>query len=177
MAATALAFTASASSIPAPRSTPAVAEFRSVTKRYGATTALDSLSLTLYPGEIVALLGPNGAGKSTAVRILLGLTSPTSGSARVFGHDPRHPSTRTRIGAMLQVGNAPRCSPSANTSTSSAATTGTHARRRSRSHRAGDENIVASLISNHLFVDPIGTGIAKIILQRCPRGQRSEFGL
>ena len=109
MAATALNFetTTTAPSVPAPTSNPAVAEFRSVTKRYGATTALDNLSLTLYPGEIVALLGPNGAGKSTAVRILLGLTSPSTGSARVFGHDPRHPSTRTRIGAMLQVGNAP----------------------------------------------------------------------
>lgn len=107
MAATALACADTASSVPAPRSTAAVAELRSVTKRYGVTTALDTLSLTLFPGEIVALLGPNGAGKSTAVRILLGLTSPTSGSARVFGSDPRQPSTRTRIGAMLQVGNAP----------------------------------------------------------------------
>ncbi len=107
MAATALAFTDTTSIISAPASNAVVAEFRSVTKRYGATTALDALSLTLHPGEIVALLGPNGAGKSTAVRVLLGLTSPTSGSARVFGHDPRHPSTRTRIGAMLQVGNAP----------------------------------------------------------------------
>lgn len=86
---------------------PFVAELRDVTKRYSATTALDNLSLTLHAGEIVALLGPNGAGKSTAVRLLLGLTSPTSGTARVFGLDPRDPATRTRIGAMLQVGNAP----------------------------------------------------------------------
>ena len=84
-----------------------VAELRALTKRYSNTTALDSLDLNLYPGEIVALLGPNGAGKSTAVRLLLGLTAPTSGTARVFGRDPRDPSTRTRIGAMLQVGNAP----------------------------------------------------------------------
>lgn len=93
--------------IPVVSATTAVAELRGVTKRYKSTTALDGLNLTLYPGEIVALLGPNGAGKSTAVRILLGLTAPTSGSARVFGSDPRDPSTRTRIGAMLQVGNAP----------------------------------------------------------------------
>ncbi len=87
--------------------TPAVAELRNLTKRYAANTALDHLSLTLHPGEIVALLGPNGAGKSTAVRLLLGLTTPNSGTARVFGQDPRDPATRTRIGAMLQVGNAP----------------------------------------------------------------------
>ncbi len=96
---------------PAAFSTTPVAELRGVTKRYGAATgstaALDNLGLTLHPGEIVALLGPNGAGKSTAVRLLLGLTSPTSGTARVFGSDPRSASTRARIGAMLQVGNAP----------------------------------------------------------------------
>lgn len=86
---------------------PKVAELCGVTKRYAATTALDGLNLTLNKGEIVALLGPNGAGKSTAVRLLLGLTSPTVGSARIFGLDPRDPAARTRTGAMLQVGNAP----------------------------------------------------------------------
>ncbi len=85
----------------------AVAELVNVTKRYATTTALDGLNLTLRAGEIVALLGPNGAGKSTAVRLMLGLSSPTSGQARVFGRDPREPVTRTRIGAMLQLGNAP----------------------------------------------------------------------
>ena len=83
------------------------AELRAVTRRFSAHTALDSLSLALHPGEIVALLGPNGAGKSTAVRCLLGLTTPTSGTARIFGQDPRHPGNRTRTGAMLQVGTAP----------------------------------------------------------------------
>ncbi|GAC1356406.1 MAG: ABC transporter ATP-binding protein [Acidobacteriaceae bacterium] len=103
MAATALDLSSHhASALPA-----AIAELRGVTKRYGPTAALDNLSLSLYPGEIVALLGPNGAGKTTAVRILLGLTSPSAGVARVFSGDPRQPSTRTRIGAMLQVGNAP----------------------------------------------------------------------
>ncbi len=83
------------------------AELRDVTKRFATQTALDHLSLTLHPGEIVALLGPNGAGKSTAVRCLLGLTAPTSGTARMFGQDPRDPEHRTRTGAMLQVGTAP----------------------------------------------------------------------
>ena len=84
-----------------------VADMRGVTKRYASTTALDGLSLTLNQGEIVALLGPNGAGKSTAVKLLLGLTTPTAGSVRIFGRDPRDPGARTRTGAMLQVGNAP----------------------------------------------------------------------
>ena len=85
-----------------------VAVLANVTKRYGKITALDGLSLTLRPGEIVALLGPNGAGKSTAVRLMLGLSSPTSGTARIFGGDPRLSSTRTRIGAMLQVASVPK---------------------------------------------------------------------
>src|SRR5580698_4626047 len=85
-----------------------VAVLDNVTKRYGAITALDGLSLELHRGEIVALLGPNGAGKSTAVRLLLGLSAPTSGTALIFGSDPRVAETRVRIGAMLQVANVPK---------------------------------------------------------------------
>jgi ABC-2 type transport system ATP-binding protein len=80
-----------------------IATLDNITKRYGSTTALDNLSLALRPGEVVALLGPNGAGKSTAVRLMLGLASPTSGNVRIFGSDPRSNVTRTRVGAMLQV--------------------------------------------------------------------------
>ncbi len=69
----------------------------------GTTTALDGFNLTLHAGEIVALLGPNGAGKSTAVRLMLGLAVPTSGTVRVFGGNPRDTGARTRVGAMLQV--------------------------------------------------------------------------
>jgi ABC-2 type transport system ATP-binding protein len=85
-----------------------VATLTDVTRKYGSVTALNGLSLTLLKGEIVALLGPNGAGKSTAVRLLLGLSSPNSGTVRVFGRDPREASARERIGAMLQVGSVPR---------------------------------------------------------------------
>ena len=90
-----------------PQHTQPVATLTGVTKRYGATTALDNLSLALHPGEVVALLGPNGAGKSTAVRMMLGLTAPTLGAARVFRSDPRNPAARARIGAMLQVARIP----------------------------------------------------------------------
>jgi ABC-2 type transport system ATP-binding protein len=85
----------------------AIAKLQAVTKRYGQTTALDGLSLNLYPGEVVALLGPNGAGKTTAVRLLLGLISPNAGHVRVMGRDPRDSDARTRIGAMLQVTRVP----------------------------------------------------------------------
>ena len=87
---------------------PAVATLSHITKRYAnGVLALDDLSLTLHRGEIVALLGPNGAGKSTAVKLLMGLSAPTSGAVRIFDADPRHAATRLRTGVMLQVGKAP----------------------------------------------------------------------
>lgn len=85
----------------------AIARLHSIVKRYGANTALNNFSFEIQPGEIVSLLGPNGAGKTTAIRLMLGLISPTSGSVRVFGRDPRDSSARTRIGAMLQVAKVP----------------------------------------------------------------------
>ena len=56
---------------------------------------------------MVALLGPNGAGKSTAVKLLMGLSSPTSGTVSIFGADPRNHAARMRTGVMLQGGRAP----------------------------------------------------------------------
>jgi ABC-2 type transport system ATP-binding protein len=89
-------------------STETVASLNTVTKRYGnGVVALDKLSLTLHRGEVVALLGPNGAGKSTAVKLLMGLSSPTAGDVRIFGADPRQSAARIRTGVMLQVGRAP----------------------------------------------------------------------
>jgi ABC-2 type transport system ATP-binding protein len=90
------------------QATETVASLTAVTKRYGnGVLALDNLSLSLQRGQIVALLGPNGAGKSTAVKLMMGLSSPTSGDVRIFGADPRNTSARLRTGVMLQVGRAP----------------------------------------------------------------------
>ncbi len=58
-----------------------------LTKRYGDTTALDGLRLSIEPGEVYGYLGPNGAGKTTTIRLLLGLHRPTSGRAELFGVD------------------------------------------------------------------------------------------
>jgi ABC-2 type transport system ATP-binding protein len=64
-----------------------VIQVAGLTKRFGATTAVDGLSFTVPRGEILGLLGPNGAGKTTTLQLLLGLTTPTEGQARVFGLD------------------------------------------------------------------------------------------
>jgi ABC-2 type transport system ATP-binding protein len=64
-----------------------VVEIVHLTKRYGNFTALDGLSLHLSSGQILGLIGPNGAGKTTAIKILVGLSRPTSGSARIGDAD------------------------------------------------------------------------------------------
>ena len=66
--------------------TPAI-EVTDVTKRYGSLQALAGVSLSVAPGEFFGLLGPNGAGKTTLISILAGLTRPSSGTARIMGHD------------------------------------------------------------------------------------------
>jgi ABC-type multidrug transport system ATPase subunit len=66
---------------------PGAVETEGLSKRYGATLALDDLHLEIRPGEVYGYLGPNGAGKTTTIRLLLGLHRPTSGSARLFGID------------------------------------------------------------------------------------------
>ena len=62
--------------------------------------ALDGLDLEVRPGEVFGLLGPNGAGKTTTVKILLGLTRPTGGSARLFGLPSSDPASRRRVGYL-----------------------------------------------------------------------------
>lgn len=73
-----------------------------VTKRFGATVAVDQLSLEVETGEVVGFLGPNGAGKSTTIRMLLDLLRPSDGSVQVLGLDPRRagPELRKRIGYL-----------------------------------------------------------------------------
>jgi ABC-2 type transport system ATP-binding protein len=63
----------------------AVLEVRRLTKRFGATVAVDDLSFTVRPGRVTGFLGPNGAGKTTTMRVVLGLDRPTSGTALVDG--------------------------------------------------------------------------------------------
>src|SRR5437660_1591080 len=62
-------------------------EVQNITKKFGDFTAVDGVSFSVGHGEIFALLGPNGAGKSTLIRILTTLINPTSGTARINGHD------------------------------------------------------------------------------------------
>src|SRR5438067_6173412 len=65
-------------------------------KRYGRVMALAGLSMTVPRGEVFGFLGPNGAGKTTAVKLLIGLTRPTSGEAWVLGEPMGHRLTRRR---------------------------------------------------------------------------------
>jgi ABC-2 type transport system ATP-binding protein len=78
-----------------------VIQTEDLTKRFPATTALDRLTIDVEPG-VVGLVGANGAGKSTLIKILLGLSPATSGTARVFGLDVTKdgPRIRERVGYM-----------------------------------------------------------------------------
>ncbi len=88
--------------------TPAIAltELRKSFRGPGNTTinAVDGISLTVAPGEVVAFLGPNGAGKTTTLDMLLGLTTPDSGTVHVYGTSPREATSNGRIAAVLQNG-------------------------------------------------------------------------
>lgn len=64
-----------------------VIELRNLTKVYGTVRALNGATLAVSAGSVFGFLGPNGAGKTTTLRILTGLARPTSGSARILGHD------------------------------------------------------------------------------------------
>ena len=77
-------------------------ETKDLTKRYDGITVVDCLNLTVKENEIFGLLGPNGAGKTTTILMLLGLTEPASGTARVFGFSPtRDPLKVKRLAGYL----------------------------------------------------------------------------
>jgi drug efflux transport system ATP-binding protein len=80
-------------------------EVRDLTKRFGATVAVDAVTFAIASGEIFGILGPNGSGKTTTIRILCGLLAPTSGHASVAGVDVvRNPDqVKGRIGYMSQA--------------------------------------------------------------------------
>ncbi len=82
-------------------------EATGLSKRYGATLAVDDLSFVVPPGQVTGFLGPNGAGKSTTMRLILGLDAPTSGSVTVNGrpyasyHRPLLGSIKLNVGERV----------------------------------------------------------------------------
>lgn len=78
-----------------------------VTRTFGDVVALDDVSLHVGSGELVGLLGPNGAGKTTLLSLVSGLRRPDSGTARLFGQDPRNPSARIGLGMTPQETGLP----------------------------------------------------------------------
>jgi ABC-2 type transport system ATP-binding protein len=85
-----------------------VIEISGLTKHFGAVRAVEDLSFSIEPGQIVGFLGPNGSGKTTTLRSLLGLVTPTSGTATIAGRaygqlrDPLH-----EVGVMLEASAHP----------------------------------------------------------------------
>jgi ABC-2 type transport system ATP-binding protein len=65
----------------------AIIEVRNLSKKFGSFTAVDNISFEVYKGEIFGFLGANGAGKTTAMKMLIGISTPTSGEAVVAGYD------------------------------------------------------------------------------------------
>ncbi|HET8561982.1 MAG TPA: ATP-binding cassette domain-containing protein [Marmoricola sp.] len=79
-------------------------EVQSLTRKYGGFTAVDDVTFTAAPGRVTGFLGPNGAGKSTTLRVLAGLTPPTSGSATVLGQSfSALPNPGRQVGVLLDA--------------------------------------------------------------------------
>jgi ABC-2 type transport system ATP-binding protein len=79
-------------------------EARLLTKRYGATLAVDSLSFDVNPGVVTGFIGPNGSGKTTTMRLILGLDNPTSGDVKVGGRHYRDlPAPLREVGALIDA--------------------------------------------------------------------------
>ena len=81
---------------------PPMIRLENVTKRFGRFAAVDSVSLSVNPGELVAFLGPNGAGKTTTIRMLMGMLVPTEGRVTIDGLDCflARPEVMRRVGYL-----------------------------------------------------------------------------
>ena len=78
-------------------------EVRNISKKYGAVTALDDVTMQLYPGEVVGLVGDNGAGKSTLVKCLSGVHQPTSGEIILDGQERKWKSPHEALQAGIET--------------------------------------------------------------------------
>jgi ABC-2 type transport system ATP-binding protein len=124
-----------------------------LTKVYGTTTAVDSLTLRVEPGKVTGFLGPNGAGKTTTMRLILGLDAPTSGRALVNGRaygDLRSPLRE--VGALLDA-------------------KALHPRRRARSH------LVAMARSNRIALQRVDEVLEIVGLSAVARKPAGQFSL
>jgi ABC-2 type transport system ATP-binding protein len=86
---------------------PAMIEADGLTKYYGDFAAIEDVSFRVHQGEVVAFLGPNGAGKSTTLKLLTGYLAPSSGRARIAGHD----MTTDRLAGSARLGYLPENGP------------------------------------------------------------------
>jgi ABC-2 type transport system ATP-binding protein len=82
-------------------------EIKNLTKRFAQHTAVDDLSFSVKPGEVLGFLGPNGAGKSTTMKMLTGFLAPTAGTASILGFDIR----KNTLKAQQQIGYLPEGAP------------------------------------------------------------------
>jgi len=88
----------------APATGVAAVDLHGVHKRFGDVAAVDDVTLSIRPGEVVALLGPNGAGKTSTIDMVLGLSEPTTGAVRVHGMAPRRAVALGLVSAVMQTG-------------------------------------------------------------------------
>ena len=82
-------------------------EIRNLTKRFAQHTAVDNLSFSVQPGEVLGFLGPNGAGKSTTMKMLTGFLAPSAGTASILGFDIQ----KDTLKAQQQIGYLPEGAP------------------------------------------------------------------
>ena len=82
----------------------ALIEIEGLSKRFGDLVAVDRVSFSVARGEVLGFLGPNGAGKSTTMKMLAGFVTPTSGTARICGHDVQDQPVAAQARARLPAG-------------------------------------------------------------------------